>query len=102
MRVEFSRGIRSNQPRLVLMVEIPAEVMQKIRAERVSPQGRAYEVAMSATEEQRTHGRDLGLSLLSNTPAKVKDPAGLGSPSFVADDGCRAWIVKKPKSPADH
>ena len=52
MRVEFAEGLRVNHARLVLMVEMPAEVILRLQAERVAPQARALEVALEAVPQR--------------------------------------------------
>src|SRR4051794_37594193 len=97
MRVEFAEGLRANHARLVLMVEMPAEVMLRLRAEKAAPQVRALEVALLAVPHRQTDRRGRQLGLLSNTPAQVKAPEALGEPAYTAEDGCRAWIIRRPK-----
>lgn len=97
MRVEFAQGVRANSPRLVLMVEMPSEVMLKLRAEKAAPQERALEVAMLAAPNRQTGLRERPMGLLSNTPAQVKAPENLGEPAYTAEDGCRAWVIRRPK-----
>jgi hypothetical protein len=97
MRVEFADGLRASQTRLVLMVELPGQVMLQLRAERATPQARALEVALQAVPERSptAHGRPL--SLLSNTPAQLKGLEAFGEPAYTAPDGCRAWVIRCPK-----
>jgi hypothetical protein len=97
MRVEFAEGLRVNHARLVLMVEMPAEVIGRLRAERTAPQARALEVALQAVPQRQTDRRGRPLDLLSNTPARVKAPDALGEPVYTAEDGCRAWVIRRPK-----
>jgi hypothetical protein len=97
MRVEFAEGLRINHARLVLMVEMPAEVIGRLRAERTAPQARALEVALQAVPHRQTDGRGRPLDLLSNTPARIKAPDALGEPVYTAEDGCRAWVIRRPK-----
>src|SRR5947209_8615590 len=94
MRVEFAEGVRADHARLVLMVEMPAEVMDRLRAERAAPQARALEVALRAVPNRLTDRRGRPLGLLSNTPAQVKAPDAWGEPAYAAEDGCRVWIVR--------
>ena len=97
MRVEFAEGLRASQTRLVLMVELPGQVMLNLRAERATPQARALQVALQAVPERSptAHGRPL--SLWSNTPAPLKGLEAFGQPAYSAPDGCRAWVIRCPK-----
>ena len=97
MRVEFSDGVRASNTRLVLMIEMPGQVMLKLRAERAAPQARALEVALQALPERDpvAHGRPL--RLWSNTPAQPKAAEAFGKPAYTAPDGCRAWLIRCPK-----
>jgi hypothetical protein len=97
MRVEFSNGVRASNTRLVLMIELPGQVMLKLRAERAAPQARALEVALQAVPERTTAARGRPLSLVSSTPAQLKTPEALGEPAYTAPDGCRAWLIRCPK-----
>jgi len=97
MRVEFSDGVRAGHTRLVMMVEVPAQVMLKLRAERAAPQARALEVALQAVPERTPAAPGRPLRLLSNTPAQPKAPEALGEPAYTAPDGCRAWVIRCPK-----
>jgi hypothetical protein len=36
------------------------------------------------------------MTFISSTPGKIKKPESLGEPHFTAEDGCRAWVIKKP------
>ena len=53
MRVEFSTGIGYKAARFVLLTELPENVLEEIRAEKLSPQTRAYEVALKTAEHVR-------------------------------------------------
>jgi hypothetical protein len=100
MRIEFSTGIGYRAARFVVLTELPENVLQVIRAERLNPQTRAYDVALETAEHVRLVDPGLRIILLSNTPGKVKNPDALGEPAFIAEDGCKAWIIRKPG--ADH
>jgi hypothetical protein len=97
MRVEFSDGVRASNTRLVLMIELPDQVMLKLRAERAAPQARALEVALATVPERTPAARGRPLSLMSNTPAQLKTAEALGAPAYTAPDGCRAWLIRCPK-----
>ena len=97
MRVEFADGLRASNARLVLMIEVPGQVMLQLRAERAAPQARALEVALQALPERTPAAPGRPLRLLSNTPAQPKAPEALGEPAYTAPDGCRAWLIRCPK-----
>jgi hypothetical protein len=97
MRVEFADGVRASHARLVLMVELPGQVMLQLRAERAAPQARALEVALQAMPGRTPAASGRPLRLLSNTPAQPKTPEAFGEPAYSAPDGCRAWIIRCPK-----
>jgi hypothetical protein len=96
MRVEFSRGLRHNSPRFVLMIEIPDSAGAELSARKVSLETRAYEVALEATHAERSNRPDQQMNLMSVTKGKVKSLESLGEPSLLANDACRAWVVKRP------
>ena len=100
MRVEFSTGIGYKAARFVVLTELPETVLEEIRAQKQSPQTRAYNWALEAAEHVRVVDPGLRIILLSNTPGKVKNLEALGEPAFVAEDGCKAWVIRKPG--ADH
>ena len=95
-RVEFSRGLRPDSPRFVLMIEIPDSVADELNARKVSLETRAYEVALETTSADRSNKPDYQMSLMSCTPGKVKNLDSLGEPSLLAPDACRAWVIKRP------
>jgi hypothetical protein len=95
-RVEFSRGLRPDSPRFVLMIEIPDNVADELNAKKVSLETRAYEVALETTSADRSNKPDYQMSLMSCTPGKVKNLDSLGEPSLLAPDACRAWVIKRP------
>jgi regulator of protease activity HflC (stomatin/prohibitin superfamily) len=37
-----------------------------------------------------------GMILLIGTPGKIKKAESLGKPHYTAEDGYRAWVIKKP------
>ena len=43
MRVEFSTGIGYKAARFVVLTELPENVLEEIRAQKLSPQTRAYD-----------------------------------------------------------
>jgi len=96
MRVEFSRGLRPDSPRFVLMIEIPDSAAAELNARKISLETRAYEVALEATHADRSNKPEYHMSLTSCTRGKVKNPESLGEPSLLAHDACRAWVIKRP------
>ena len=96
MRVEFSRGLRLDSPRFVLMIEIPDSAAAELNARKVSLETRAYEVALETTHAERSNKPDFQMSLMSVTKGKVKSLESLGEPSLLSHDACRAWVIKRP------
>ena len=96
MRVEFSRSIRPNTPRFVLMIEIPDSVASKLNARKVSHETRAYEVAFETARADQSNKPERRMTLMSCTKGKIKNLESLGEPDLIAQDGCRAWVIKKP------
>jgi hypothetical protein len=81
-------------PRFVLLIEVPENVLQELRVQKLSPQTRAH--AVKAAEHERLVDPVFRVILLSNTPREVKNPGSLGDPAYVAEDGCRAWVIRTP------
>jgi hypothetical protein len=96
MRVEFSTGTGYKAARFVFLTELPEEVLRELRTQKLSPQTRAYDVALETVEHVQLVDPGLRIILLSNTPGKVKNPETLGEPAYVTEDGCKAWVIKKP------
>jgi hypothetical protein len=96
MRVEFSRGLRPDSPRLVLMIEIPDSTAVELNARKVSCETRAYEVALETTDAEGSSRSEYHMNLMSCTKGKVKNLAALGEPSLLTRDACRAWVIKRP------
>ncbi|MBV8215310.1 MAG: hypothetical protein JOZ08_19035 [Verrucomicrobia bacterium] len=96
MRVEFSRGLRPDSPRFVVMVEMPDSAAAELNARKVSLETRAHEVALETTYAERSTGPEYHMNLMSCTQGKVKSLESLGEPSLLAQDGCRAWVIKRP------
>jgi hypothetical protein len=78
------------------MIEIPDSAAAELSTRKVSLETRAYEVALETTHAERSNKPDYQMSLMSVTKGKVKSLESLGEPSLLADDGCRAWVVKRP------
>ena len=96
MRVEFSRSLRPNSPRFVLLIEIPDSAVPELNAKKVSLEDRAYEVAIETAQADQSHKPEHHMSLMSCTKGKIKNLESLGEPNLVSNDACRAWIIKKP------
>ena len=96
MRVEFSRGLRPDSPRFVLMIEIPDSTAAELHDRKGSLETRAYELALETTNADRSNKPDYHMSLMSCTRGKVKNLESLGEPALLAPDACRAWVIKRP------
>src|ERR1700745_2309221 len=96
MRVEFSRGLRPNSPRFVLVVEISDSAVAELNAGKISLEKRAYEIASEMRNADRVNKPESELGLMSCTKAKVKNLEALGEPSLMTHDACRAWVIKRP------
>jgi len=96
MRVEFSRSLRPNSPRLVLLIDIPDGAVPELNARKVSLEDRAYEVAIETAQADQSNKPEHHMNLMSCTRGKIKNLESLGEPNLVAHDACRAWIIKKP------
>jgi hypothetical protein len=96
MRVEFSRGLRPNSPRFVLVVEISDSAMAELNAGKISLEKRAYEIASEIRNTDRLNKPESQMGLVSCTKAKVKNLEALGEPSLLTHDACRAWVIKRP------
>jgi hypothetical protein len=96
-RVEFSVGPRLRGLRLVLLVEFPDEVLQRIKKGKTSSESEAYRIALEAIRALNfgsVRGGDM--TFISSTPGKIKNPESLGEPQYVAENGCRTWAIKTP------
>jgi hypothetical protein len=96
MRVEFSRGLRPDSARFVLMIEIPDSAVAELNARKISLETRAYEVASEIRYADSSSKPDSHMSLMSCTKGKIKNLESLGAPSLLADDACRGWVIKRP------
>ena len=96
MRVEFSKSLRPNSPRFVLLIEIPDSAVSELNARKASLETRAYEVAIETAQADPSHKSEYHMSLMSCTRGKIKNLKSLGEPNLVAHDACRAWLIKKP------
>jgi hypothetical protein len=98
MRVEFSRSLRPNSPRFVLMVEISDSAAAELNVRKVSLETRAYEVALGTTRADGSNKLEHDMRLMSCTKGKIKNLESLGEPNLQTHDACWAWVIKKPAS----
>ena len=95
-RVEFSTGSSLRSSRLVLLIELPDEALERIKREKASLEVEAYQVARHAIAPLKLGNLRGDLVLISSTPSKMKNPAELGEASYVTEGGCRVWVTKRP------
>jgi hypothetical protein len=96
LRVEFSRSLRPDSARFVLMIEIPDSAVAELNARKISLETRAYEIASEIRYADSSSKPDSHMSLMSCTRGKIKNLESLGVPSLLAPDACRAWVIKRP------
>jgi hypothetical protein len=96
MRVEFSRSLRPNSPRLVLLIEIPDRVASELNEKKISLETRAYQVALKTTQANQSQESQYRLNLMSCTKGRIKNLESLGEPNLLTHDACRGWVIKKP------
>jgi hypothetical protein len=96
MRVEFSRGLRHDSPRFVLMIEISDSAAAELNAKKIGLETRAYELASEIRNPDRSNRPESHMSVMSCTKGKVKNIEALGEPDLLAHDACRAWVIKRP------
>jgi hypothetical protein len=89
-------GPSENSPRFVVMVEIPDSANEFENPEPPELQLKALGTAMNATWNQRVKYRNFQFSGWSSSAVVDVNPADYGAASFMARDGCRAWIVESP------
>ena len=56
----------------------------------------AYRVALEAIRALHFGSGRGDMTFISSTPGKIKKAESLGKPHYTAEDGCRAWVIKKP------
>ena len=95
-RVEFSVGRSLRGLRLVLLVEFPDEALERIKKGKTSSELEAYRIALEAIRALNFGGGRDDMTFIASTPGKIKKPESLGEAQYVAEDGCRAWVIKKP------
>jgi hypothetical protein len=95
-RVEFTTGPSLRSSRVVLLIESPDEALERIKKEKASLEVEAYHIALRAIGALKLGSLRADLRLISSTPSKLKNPAELGEASYVTEDGCNVWLVKRP------
>jgi hypothetical protein len=95
-RVEFSVGPSLRSLRVVLLIEFPDEVLQQIKKGKTNSEVEAYRIALEAIRALHFGSVHGDMTFISSTPGKIKKPESLGESDYTAEDGCRAWVIKKP------
>src|SRR5258708_20555619 len=80
IRVEFSQGMRPNAQRLVIIVEIPPEIVAKMNEERISPNPRALDIAKRVAEQQSLFSSQSYFPYHPQTIAKFADSKNVHAP----------------------
>jgi len=78
------------------MIDIPDNAVAELNARKINLETRAYEIASEIRYADATNKPDTHMNLMSCTKGKVKNLESLGEPALQAQDGCRAWVIKKP------
>jgi len=81
---------------VVLLIEFPDEVLEEIRKGKSSSDVEAYRIALDAIRAQHFANVRGDMTFISSAAGKIKRPESLGEPDYTAEDGCRAWVIKKP------
>ena len=79
-----------------MLLEFPDEVLQQIHKRKSGSEVEAYPIALEAIGALKFDVAHGGMTFISSTPGKIKNPQSLGEPHYTAADGCRVWILKKP------
>jgi hypothetical protein len=95
-RVEFSVGPSLRSLRVVLLIEFPDQALQRIKKGKTSSELEAYRIALDAIRALNFGSSRGDMTFISSTAGKIKKPESLGEPQYVAEDGCRAWVIKTP------
>jgi hypothetical protein len=95
-RVEFSVGPSLRSLRIVLLIEFPDEVLEQIKKGKSSADVEAHRIALDAIHALHFANVRGEMTFISSAPGKIKKPDSLGEPHYTAEDGCRAWVIKKP------
>jgi len=82
-------------PRFVVIVEIPDHVISALENPGLAElRLKAARIAMNATWNQRVRHRNFQFPSWSTSIVVDANPADYGVANFMAEDGCRAWIVE--------
>jgi hypothetical protein len=95
-RVEFSVGPSLRGLRVVLLVEFPDEALERIKKRKASSELEAHRIALEAIRALNLGSSRGDMTFISSTPGKIKKAEPFGEPQYVAEDGCRAWVIKTP------
>ena len=95
-RVEFSVAPSLKSRRVVLLLEFPDEALQQIHKRKSGPEVEAYRIALEAIAALNFDVAQRSMTFISSTPGKIKTAQSLGEPHYIAADGCRVWILKRP------
>src|SRR5262252_4585473 len=95
-RVEFSTSPSLRSSRVVLLIQFPDEVLERIRKEKASLEVEACHIAWQAIRPLNLGILRGNINLISSTLSKMKNPAELGEASYVTEGGCRVWLIRKP------
>jgi len=79
-----------------LLVEFPDEALERIKKGKTSSELEAHRIALEAIRALNLGSGRGDMTFISSTPGKTKKTESLGEPQYVAEDGCRAWVIKTP------
>ena len=79
-----------------MLIELPDEVLLQIKKGKTNSEVEAYRVALEAIRALHFGSVRGDMTFISSTPGKIKKAESLGKPHYTAEDGCRAWVIKKP------
>jgi len=79
-----------------LLVEFPDEALERIKKGKTSSELEAHRIALEAIRALNLGSGRGDMTFISSTPGKNKKTESLGEPQYVAEDGCRAWVIKTP------
>jgi hypothetical protein len=79
-----------------LLVEFPDEALERIKKGKTSSELEARRIALEAIRALNLGSGRGDMTFIASTPGKIKKPESLGEPQYVAEDGCRAWVIKTP------
>ena len=95
-RVEFSTGPSLRSSRVVLLIEFPDEALERIKKEKARLEVEAHHTALQAIGALNLGILRGNMNLISSTLSKMKNPAELGEATYLAEGGCRVWLIRKP------